>query len=463
MFKGFKSLNLDEEKFFYSISTIIPKVLSILIIPLLLRLITPSNWGIVSLLLVLQQIFLILFNHGLSMNLFKNYDKENLSKNVLFRVFIEVSLFFSVTYFIIYYFNISELLNLKFNPLSWMLIATYIQTLNELLRVVSRIFEKPKQFLTMVILERIFTVGVQFLLVFREVLVVGYNSSGIPSVFFIGSFLGSIFTTLLFSYFFYTLIKNINSQNTFLRGNELLITLTITNLSMFLIAWFDRFVILNYLDYKALGIYSAYDSLARILRIAVEGFLFLYTAKAFSDISEKKLHELSQQIIKLGFNFLILGILITNLFINIILIQDYVSYSKIIFPLALSYFLLIYVSIFQNHLVKGEKFKSLMFTAISACCLNIILNYVLVPQFGIQGSAFGTLVSAFVISVSYVYISGYYKKLEFLEYLYSVIVIILLYLTFPISHVAITIIKVILLIYFLYSTILHVKKIIIVT
>ena len=92
-----------------------------------------------------------------------------------------------------------------------------------------------------------------------------------------------------------------------------------------------------------------------------------------------------------------------------------------------------------------------------------ILNYVLVPQFGIQGSAFGTLVSAFVISVSYVYISGYYKKLEFLEYLYSVIVIILLYLTFPISHVAITIIKVILLIYFLYSTILHVKKIIIVT
>ena len=102
-----------------------------------------------------------------------------------------------------------------------------------------------------------------------------------------------------------------------------------------------------------------------------------------------------------------------------------------------------------------------MFAAVTACVLNIILNYLLVPQFGIEGSAYGTLLSTFLISVSYIYYSGFYKTLNYLNYFYGILLISLLYFTFSISDIPITIVKTTIFIYFLYTTIAHIKKILV--
>lgn len=457
MFKLTK--NFDSEKFYYGISSVLPKILSVVFIPLILRLITPTNWGKISLLLIFQQIFVIVFNHGLSTNLFKNYSKDQLSKKILLSVILEIFSCFILIASVILFFDISSLINLSNNPIMWMLSASFFQAINVVLKAVARILEKPKMFLNIIFSERVAVISMQFLFVYREVLIIGYDSTGIASSYFIGSFIGSFFIFLVFGSLIFSRIKKINTGKKLVRSKKLLSAVTISSFSFFLISWFDRFVILEFLEFYDLGIYSAYDALARILRISIEGFLFLYTSKIFKDKNSNDLKKFRSQIINLSFYLLILGILLADFFIGFILLDSYTSYADLVFPLGLSYFFLVYVSLFQNHMIVEDKYNNIVFATFLSCLLNIVLNYFLVPTFGIYGASYSTLISVACIALTYIYYSKYYKEVYLIKFLYMFLTMLLLFLVFNIESLYLSIFKTIVFIYFLYKTYLTLKSI----
>ena len=115
--------------------------------------------------------------------------------------------------------------------------------------------------------------------------------------------MGSGLVFLIFGFYIYLNLENKNINKEYIRTNKLLSAVTISTFSFFLISWFDRFVILELLDFNSLGIYSAYDSLARLLRISIEGFLFLYTAKIFKDKNDGELKIFRLRLTKLSFYF----------------------------------------------------------------------------------------------------------------------------------------------------------------
>ena len=166
-----KKNSFDPEKIFYGFSSIFPKFLSIVFIPIILRLITPSNWGKISILLVVQQILIIVFNHGLSTNLFKNYTKELITRRVFLQSFVEILVFYIFIASIFLIFDISSIFKLPNNPIIWMTSAALFQALNTVIKAISRILERPKLFLSIVFSEKVFIILFQFILVLREVLV----------------------------------------------------------------------------------------------------------------------------------------------------------------------------------------------------------------------------------------------------------------------------------------------------
>ena len=453
-----KKNSFDPEKIFYGFSSIFPKFLSIVFIPIILRLITPSNWGKISILLVVQQILIIVFNHGLSTNLFKNYTKELITRRVFLQSFVEILVFYIFIASIFLIFDISSIFKLPNNPIIWMTSAALFQALNTVIKAISRILERPKLFLSIVFSEKVFIILFQFILVLREVLVIGYDSTGIASSYFIGTFMGSGLVFLIFGFYIYLNLENKNINKEYIRTNKLLSAVTISTFSFFLISWFDRFVILELLDFNSLGIYSAYDSLARLLRISIEGFLFLYTAKIFKDKNDGELKIFRLRLTKLSFYFLILGILVSDLFIEIILLDSYSKYSDIVFPLGLSYFLLIYVSLFQNHMIVNEHYKKIVFVTFSSCILNIFFNFILVPTYGIYGAAYSTLISVLIIALTYIYFSKYYIEMELKNYFYMFITIFGLYLIYYSNDVYITVIKLLIFCFVSYKTLVEVKN-----
>ena len=172
-----------------------------------------------------------------------------------------------------------------------------------------------------------------------------------------------------------------------------------------MISWFDRFVILELLDFNSLGIYSAYDSLARLLRISIEGFLFLYTAKIFKDKNDGELKYLDFDLRNFHFTFNS-SILVSDLFIEIILFDFIQNIQTLYFP-GLSYFLLIYVSLFQNHMIVNEHYKKIVFVTFSSCILNIFFNFILVPTH-VSMVQRTVLYIGLIIALTYIYFSKYY-------------------------------------------------------
>ena len=111
--------------------------------------------------------------------------------------------------------------------------AALFQALNTVIKAISRILERPKLFLSIVFSEKVFIILFQFILVLREVLVIGYDSTGIASSYFIGTFMGSGLVFLIFGFFIYLNLESKNINMEYIRTNKLLSAVTISTFSFF--------------------------------------------------------------------------------------------------------------------------------------------------------------------------------------------------------------------------------------
>lgn len=169
--------------------------------------------------------------------------------------------------------------------------------------------------------------------------------------------------------------------------------------------WIDTFMIGYFMTVKDVGIYNAAVPIALLLNVAPDLFMQLFfplVTKEYFKKNYELVSELSKQVGKWIFIItlpvFILIILFPGAFINIIFGPDYLGASTSLRFLAIGALVTTMFTISNRLVSMIGKSKTILGDIIIATLLNIILNVLLVPKFGINGASFATMTSLIVLN-----------------------------------------------------------------
>jgi O-antigen/teichoic acid export membrane protein len=177
-----------------------------------------------------------------------------------------------------------------------------------------------------------------------------------------------------------------------------------------ILIWFnnfvDRYFILHFLNIKQVSIYAVSFSLAGIagLFYGVLGFtLYPHMARLWNEGNRRGTGEILAKAIKYYLFFIFLFVAILSIFgtplIRIIATSEYVSSWNVMFWLASGvgayglYELHVYALLVVDRTVVNLNI------AVVGLVVNVVLNFILVPMFGILGAAVATVVSNSIMAI----------------------------------------------------------------
>lgn len=168
----------------------------------------------------------------------------------------------------------------------------------------------------------------------------------------------------------------------------------------FLIYWifssFDRVMILKMLGAGAAGIYAVGNKVSMISQLLYQAFAGGWGYFSFSTMKDRnqvitntKIFNYLSAISFVSYAFMIL---FSNFLFKLLFIGDYVK-ASIVFPyLFLSPLLLMLFQILSNQFIIIKKSYLVTGSLITGAVLNVILNYILIPIFNIEGAAIATVI-----------------------------------------------------------------------
>lgn len=183
------------------------------------------------------------------------------------------------------------------------------------------------------------------------------------------------------------------------------VPLIFSAISVQLLAIGDRYIIKYLLDYSQVGIYSIGYKLSGVINVfIIQAFALGFLPIAYKMQDSKDAQIFFKKVFKYFSMILVFGALGISLFSQEILLvfaqkPEYYAAYKIV-PLITTAFIfkgIQYIFLLGFHYVKKTKYVAYIVTI--ALFINIALNFLLIPRFGIWGAALTTVISSIFISV----------------------------------------------------------------
>lgn len=178
-------------------------------------------------------------------------------------------------------------------------------------------------------------------------------------------------------------------------------------ISAILITYADLLILERLLGADTVGIYSVGYQIGMVVMLFTDAFLkawqpWFYKKLNNSDSSSK------QTVVKYTYLF-IAGLVVGALFYWLIakslfpfvVGENFESAVQVVLPVCIGYMLFGIYQIFFPYLVHVKKTKLLAFISPVAALVNITSNFYLIPEFGMVGAAYSTII-AYLISASFV-------------------------------------------------------------
>lgn len=184
--------------------------------------------------------------------------------------------------------------------------------------------------------------------------------------------------------------------------------LTLLGIASFALYWIDSFTIGFFKTAADVGFYNAAIPLASLLMIAPDLIIQLFfplVTKEYSKKNYKLIEELSKQVTKwifiVNLPFVVIMLLFPGAIINLFFGKTYLVAEQALRLLAIGT-LFGSLAIVPSHLISMVGKSKLMLTNISFMLgLNLILNIILVPKYGINGAALSTMIILILLSAVY--------------------------------------------------------------
>ncbi len=167
----------------------------------------------------------------------------------------------------------------------------------------------------------------------------------------------------------------------------------------------DRYMIDAFIDKKAVGVYSFFANMANVMNIVlftlVVSVLYPYIVEGVMENDSLKLKKYFNKFKKEIFLYSIGLLIFLSILLPVVLMAigktEYLNDFYIFFLLALSNFFL-NLSFLYHYVIYAHKKDWWIFKATFAgAFVNVILNFILIPNYGIAGASVATFASFFLI------------------------------------------------------------------
>lgn len=178
----------------------------------------------------------------------------------------------------------------------------------------------------------------------------------------------------------------------------------------------DRILIKNLCSNSDAGLYGFAYNISLILSMIINAtnaawipiFFKNYNKKQYKEINKKfKIYTL------IVFYVILTFILFNKEFVQLISNERFHSSIGIIHVLAISHIFIFLFTIYSQFFLYKRKIGGLLIVSLLSASINIILNYLLIPQYGYKVAAFTTLISYFILSSLLYLILKYKLKVNF--------------------------------------------------
>ncbi|MCF7858562.1 MAG: oligosaccharide flippase family protein [Candidatus Cloacimonetes bacterium] len=245
-----------------------------------------------------------------------------------------------------------------------------------------------------------------------------YAETGIIGIFYsqlIANAIQMLFTIpILLAHFHYKLDVDLIKEML-----EYSIPLIFSAISVQILAIGDRYIIKYLLDYSQVGIYSLGYKIAGVLNVfIVQAFALGFLPIAYKMQKSKDAHIFFKKVFKYLTMLLVFGSLGLSLFAREILLvftvnPDFQIAYKVVplITIAIIFKGIQYMFLLGFHYVKKTKYVAYIVTF--ALFINIGLNFLLIPIYGIWGAAFATVTSSLLISVISYFVSQKFYPIRY--------------------------------------------------
>lgn len=421
--------NLLKKFFSFSIGGYIKILISLLIVPISTRVISPEQFGIASLINVIQNILFLIYSFGTQHSFVRFfYEEKNKGKllyNCLFYPFF-ISIFFFMGIFL-FKKNISIFIVGEYDQFIWFILnfGGIFITLQIFSNLVIRMNQHAKFYSFVIISEKILE-GI-FLLIFYKIYGNDYKVLSL-------SFLAAIISITLIAIFVERKYWNFKGEGNINRKEiiKYSLPLSLTMALNWIFASCDKISIKILSNLSELGVYSGAFKLIAIITVIQTGFTTFWDPVAnehyFKHPEDKKFFTEMLDIFSLLFFILGIGLLFTRDIVILFLGEKYRE-ALYVFPMLV--FIPIMYSISEITMLGiafSKKTKYFLYISIIVSLTNLFGNIVLVPTYGAKGAAISTGISYVLFFSLRTYFSNRLINFGFnLKRIYIVIFLMVLY------------------------------------
>jgi len=422
---------LSKASAIYGSGHIFTKIVGFFLIPIYTRFLTPADYGILSIVGVIGSILFMVLSMGLKGAVTRFYYDYRDNKEELKSYLGTIAIFLlGINLIIIFLINYTgeglfEILikdtSLTFDPyMKLKIYSTYLGLASIIPLMLFRVREKPLHYISMTTIQ--FIISISFIIYFVVFLKQGA----------LGSIKGGLYASLiLFIIYILLIIKVINFKINFSKLIETLrfsLPLVPHALAGWVLSLSDKLILQRYSSLSEVGLYSLGYTLGMVMNFIVMSINFAW-APFFFDTAKtnKDAKQIFARITTLWMIFISLicisGILFSREIVIFITTEKFYRSALVIPIILVSYFLNGMYFMVVNAIFYLKKTKVLPIFTFTAAIVNIGLNFWWIPEYGMIGAAYATLVS-YIIQFLLVY--KYSIKIYTISYEYKKMGIVLI-------------------------------------
>ena len=412
--------SLGKQSLIYGTGHVLTRLASFLLLPLLTNSLTTQDYGIISILYIFIGFAMTLYRYGMDTALMKFYiqseDPKAYFSSIIFLQFFTSLVFSLILFSLRYYIEPVLIGNGNTILISYIAIIIFCDIIWNLIIIVLRTSNKAFQFISFNITNVLIMLG-------TTIYLVNIRNLGIEGV-LLGNVIPSIIMLLSACIL---LIKRFSIKKIKLSIVAEIIRFGLPFLpaAIFTIIMegADRFILKIMLNDSMVGIYSAGYKLGIFGLLIIMGFNMGWTPYFLKHNNDEDANTNYSTIVTMllgiyGFVGILLTIIIPqikyyNIYGYTLIGSAYFEGLSIVPIILLSYYFFGIYVLMMPRIYKYEHTKKIMYFRFIGALSNIIMNIILIPEFGIIGSAYATLIS-FIIMSFYIFTVG--NRLEYIRY-----------------------------------------------
>jgi O-antigen/teichoic acid export membrane protein len=368
------------------------KGLTFLTIPIFTRLLTPADYGMISLYSTLVSIFGIIFILGIDGALYRYYFENNedyssfLGTNMVFLLLINI-LFITILF--IFKNFIINLFELNDNIYNFAIATSFLSIPIALLLADYQCSLKSKKFSILNILKysSITILSIVLILLLKDNLYMGrvYSELLVGIIIFVYSIILLLKISkfkLKFKYIKYSLLLGI--------------PLLPGALSQFAMNFFDRLIINQVNGENEVGLYSFAFNIGMVMNTFVMGMNQSWAPIFYDNLKNERnseIHNLSPKYVNIIFSVAIFLILFSREIVYILGEKRYHVALNIIPVVMLGYVFIFLYTLYANYAFYYKKVWLITLFTVTSGIVSVALNYILIPRYGYKFASISALAS----------------------------------------------------------------------